>query len=105
MLQILNKSNQHDMNLELDKLQSELLARGAWPNIFSVFKNLLISKNSMLKVLCDDFFIGLLRFKPFLCIYPFYSVFECFYHAVNQLNSCFVDMRITFLLNIFVAVV
>jgi len=30
MLQILNKSNQHDVELELDKLQSELLARGGW---------------------------------------------------------------------------
>ena len=28
VLQILNKSNQHDMDLELDKLQSEILARG-----------------------------------------------------------------------------
>jgi len=30
MLQILNKSNQHDVELELDKLQSELVARGQW---------------------------------------------------------------------------
>jgi len=30
MLQILNKSNPSDVELELGKLQSELLARGGW---------------------------------------------------------------------------
>jgi len=33
MLQILNKSNPSDVQLELGKLQSELLARGAWPHL------------------------------------------------------------------------
>jgi len=36
MWQILSKPNPNDVELELDKLQSEMLARGGWPLVLSV---------------------------------------------------------------------
>lgn len=50
MLQILNKSN-HDIQLEVDKLQSELLARGRLACISCIYVNLLVI---LLIIWCND---------------------------------------------------